>query len=97
MSALFSTQRLELHPPAMSDLDFLHTVYGDPKMMTLLGGAFSKEKVEQRLQYWFRHWKSFGFGIGVVRLKSTGEAVGTSGLFYNEFEGEKLCLKWAGW
>jgi len=73
-----------------SDLEFLHSLYLDPRMMAHLGGPLSESVVQERLQKWMGHWRKFAFGVGLLRWKDTRQKIGVSGLLHSEIEGEKV-------
>jgi len=87
-SVLFETERMRLIRPKSSDLAFFKKVYGDPQMMTHLGGAQSDSFILERFNECISHWKRFGHGYSIVLLKETGERIGIVSLAYETVEGK---------
>lgn len=64
-----------------SDLDELAALRADPEVMRYIGDQ-SREKVEQRLNYYIEHYDPYGFGMWAVIHKETGRMIGWCGLIY---------------
>lgn len=63
------------------DLDELVALRTDPEVRRYLGDQ-SRERVEQRLQYYISHYEPHGFGVWAVILKETGQMIGWCGLMF---------------
>lgn len=82
------TQRLYMKRTVESDFTFVKGVYGDSRMMKLLGGAQSEAVIQRRFDEYLKHWEQFGHGPCIAVLKTTGARVGIFGLQYETIEGE---------
>jgi len=85
---LLETERMQLLRPESSDVAFFKKVYGDPQMMTHLGGAQSDSFIQERFHECLSHWKRFGHGYSIVLLKETAEEVGIASLVYETVDGK---------
>jgi RimJ/RimL family protein N-acetyltransferase len=76
------TSRLVLRPPRPDDLDALSRVFGDPKVMRLVGAgrALGPSEVEAMVDRMVRFFAADGFGqLAVVRV-ADGRVIGRVGL-----------------
>jgi ribosomal-protein-alanine N-acetyltransferase len=78
---MIETERLVLRPFKPEDLDELVQLRADPLVMRYIGDQ-SREKVEQRLQYYISHYEPHGFGMWAVIDKGTRAMVGWCGLVF---------------
>ena len=78
---MIETERLVLRQFTAGDLDKLVELRADPEVMRYIGDQ-SKEKVEQRLQYYISHYEPHGFGMWAVIHKLKGEMIGWCGLIF---------------
>jgi len=82
------TERLFLHPMVATDLDALHLIFTDPKVMASFGDElFSREQMERWLQRNLTHQDEFGYGLFSVVLKGNGKLIGDCGLEQMEDQG----------
>ena len=78
---MIETERLVLREFTPEDLDELVRLRADPEVMRYIGEQ-SREKVEQRLQYYISHYEPHGFGMWAVVDKRTEAMVGWCGLIF---------------
>ena len=84
---------VHLVPWGEDDLALLRRLVGDPAMMEHLGGAESEEKIADRQQRYARP----DSGMFKVVLATTGEGVGSVGVWEREHDGERVLeTGWAG-
>ncbi len=80
------------------DLGELARLLGDPrvaKMLTPTGRPLDEREVLAGLDEKLHHWEDFGFGMWLLRDRSTGEFVGRGGLQHTWATGEAEVE--AGW
>jgi RimJ/RimL family protein N-acetyltransferase len=78
---MIETERLVLRRFTPDDLDDLVSLLADPLVMRYIGDQ-SREKVEQRLQYFISHYEPHGFGMWAVTDKTAGAMIGWCGLIF---------------
>jgi RimJ/RimL family protein N-acetyltransferase len=78
---MIETERLVLRRFVPDDLDELVRLRADPEVMRYIGEQ-SREKVEQRLQYYISHYDPHGFGMWAVIHKGTDRMIGWCGLIF---------------
>ena len=75
------TERLTLTPAALSDYDDLRALWADPAFIRhIFPDPLSAEDVWFRLLRDIGHWEALGHGNWTVRLRDTGEYVGSVGV-----------------
>lgn len=85
------TDRLILRPMLASDLDALHLIFADAKVMAAFDHRpFTHEQMERWLQRNLDHQEQFGYGLFSVLHKDTGELIGDCGLEQMEVDGMKI-------
>ena len=90
-SLRLETERLILRPMLATDLDALHLIFTDPKVMASFGGELlSRAQMEGWLRRNLDHQNEFGYGLFSVLLKASGELIGDCGLEQMEVEGLQL-------
>jgi RimJ/RimL family protein N-acetyltransferase len=73
-----------------ADLDDLHLIFTDPKVMASFGGeVLTREQMQRWLGRNLDHQAEFGYGLFSVILKETGTLIGDCGLEQMEVEGEQ--------
>jgi ribosomal-protein-alanine N-acetyltransferase len=72
--------RLLFERPRAEDLDVLAALHADPRVMATLGGVRSREQTQEFLTQLLAHWEEHGFGLWVVRERSTRRFAGRGGL-----------------
>jgi len=81
INASLETKRLILRPMLATDIDALHLIFTDPKVMASFGGELlSREQMERWLQRNLEHQNEFGYGLFSVILKADGILIGDCGL-----------------
>jgi len=80
MSQLLETDRLMGIPITMEDYDDLYRLNTDPDVAKTMGGTRTTKQTQERIETWIQSWKSKGYGVWVLREKTTGKFVGRAGL-----------------
>lgn len=76
---------------ALSDLDDLLKIFGDPKVMASFGVApFNRQQMEGWLARNLKHQEEHGYGLFSVILKSEGLLIGDCGLEHMVVDGEQV-------
>jgi len=74
-----------------TDIDALHLIFTDPKVMASFGGElFSREQMERWLRRNLDHQNQFGYGLSSVILKIDGTLIGDCGLEQMEAGGQSI-------
>ena len=82
------TERLLLRPMLATDIDALHIIFSDPKVMAAFNHPpFTREQMQAWLQRNLDHQNEFGYGLFSVIHKETGILIGDCGLEYMGSEG----------
>ena len=74
------SERLGFRSWSDADMDLAMALWGDPEVTRLIGGAFSREQVQERLSREIATMQSHGIQYWPVFLLTTGEHVGCCGL-----------------
>ncbi len=75
------TPRLLLRPLTIDDLDELHQLYGDKRVMEFVTGTpRTREESKQRLAAHLQQHEQFGFGLCAAITKSDNQMIGRCGL-----------------
>jgi RimJ/RimL family protein N-acetyltransferase len=84
------SERLLYRRITPDDLPWLIEMRTAPAVSRYLGGSRMQnaEKLTERIKFYIDCYDKFGFGLAVMSLKETGEAIGTSGLQPLEDTGE---------
>ena len=81
MTTTLITERLTLTPVAVADYDDLKALWADPAFVRhIFPEPLTSEDVWFRLLRDIGHWETLGHGNWTVRLKDTGEYVGSVGV-----------------
>jgi RimJ/RimL family protein N-acetyltransferase len=89
--AALETTRLILRPMLATDLDALHLIFTDPKVMASFGvECFSLEQTQRWLQRNLDHQGQYGYGLFSVLLKTDGTLIGDCGLENMKMDGQTL-------
>ena len=93
MPERLETERLVLRPFAEDDAEAAFRWFGDPEVMRFIptGADQSVEETRRRLARYREHQARHGFSKWIVRERTSGEAVGDSGLLRLE-EPERVDL-----
>jgi RimJ/RimL family protein N-acetyltransferase len=82
------TERLILRPMQATDINDLHLIFTDLKVMASFGGELlSRKQMMHWLQRNLDHQNQYGYGLFSVILKESGELIGDCGLERMEVEG----------
>jgi RimJ/RimL family protein N-acetyltransferase len=88
INATLKTKRLILRPMLETDLDALHLIFTDVKVMAAFNhDPFTREQMQRWLQRNLDHQNQYGYGLFSVILKETGELIGDCGLEQMEDQG----------
>ncbi|MFJ9848134.1 GNAT family N-acetyltransferase [Streptomyces sp. NPDC101150] len=76
---MITTERLRLRPLTASDTAWWVRLHADDEVNRFVGG-YTHQQAEARLRDIQQQWSQRGHGLCAVELRSTGEAIGRSGL-----------------
>jgi RimJ/RimL family protein N-acetyltransferase len=82
-----TTDRLELRPLALDDLDALASLLGDAEALTYWGGPLDRDGARLWIERNLDRYEADGFGRCAVILLATREVVGDCGLITTVVEG----------
>ena len=77
---MLETERLTLRQMNMDDVNALAAVLGDPEAMRYYPAPFTRDKVEEWIQWSLKNYADFGYGLWAVVLKASQECIGDCGL-----------------
>jgi RimJ/RimL family protein N-acetyltransferase len=78
---ILETERLTLRGHCPEDLDESMTLWSDPLVLRYINARPSgREEVWARLLRYIGHWSVTGYGLWLIRERSTGRFVGEAGL-----------------
>jgi RimJ/RimL family protein N-acetyltransferase len=84
---ILNTERLTLSKITLKDAGFLLELMNDKDWIQNIGdrGVYSLEDAENYIkERFFKSYEVYGFGFYVIRLQSSGKAIGTAGLIDRE-------------
>lgn len=84
---LLSTERLDLRPYTIGDLDALAAILGDPIGMASWPAPLTREESRSWIERNLARCETDGFGRCAIMWRDTGELVGDAGLIRTEVEG----------
>ena len=85
------TKRLILRPMQATDINALHLIFTDLKVMAAFDhDPFTREQMMSWLGRNLEHQNKYGYGLFSVILKETGELIGDCGLEQMEVEGVQV-------
>lgn len=88
LESTLETERLILRPMQATDINALHLIFTDPKVMASFGvEPFSREQMLAWLGRNLDHQNQYGYGLFSVILKESGELIGDCGLEQMEVGG----------
>ena len=85
---IIETERLFLREMDENDFDALYEVLADADIMQHYPYTFDENRVRNWIQRNIERYRIFGFGLGAVCLKETGEMIGDCGLTMQFIGGE---------
>ena len=88
MQGLIRTERLELRPLRMDDLDAYVAMHADPRVADWIGGVRSREETTAWLEASIAASRARGYGQLTVRERESGAFLGRCGLAHWEIEGQ---------
>jgi ribosomal-protein-alanine N-acetyltransferase len=75
--ALLQTSRLRLAPYRQADIDSLHSIMKDERVMQHIGkGAMSRDEVVHLVERVEKRWRDIHMGWWTIRLKSNDQVLG---------------------
>ena len=81
INAQLETKRLILRPMLETDIEELHLIFSDPKVMASFDhDPFTREQMARWLQRNLEHQDAFGYGLFSVILKLEATLIGDCGL-----------------
>jgi RimJ/RimL family protein N-acetyltransferase len=86
---ILETERLQLRQLKPGDVDALELVLGDPVAMKFYPAPYTREGVTEWIERNIARYRSDGFGLWAMVLKSSGELIGDCGCVTQEVEGRK--------
>jgi len=89
MIPVIETERLRMRGHAVSDLDVVAAMWGDPAIVRhITGKPSTREESWARLTRYAGHWALMGYGFWLIEEKATGRFVGEAGFadFKREME-----------
>jgi [ribosomal protein S5]-alanine N-acetyltransferase len=89
-TTLLETPRLLVRGFTMKDLDQIHEVLGDPRVMWTEESALTREQTRQWLEAALGHYRTDGMGECAVVLRSAGRIIGDCGLVMRDIEDERI-------
>jgi ribosomal-protein-alanine N-acetyltransferase len=86
---IIETERLELRPLAMDDLDALALIYADPEVRKYFPeGTLTREETREELAWIIDvYYAEHGFGLWATTFKQTNDFIGRCGLLPWTIEG----------
>jgi RimJ/RimL family protein N-acetyltransferase len=91
INSRLETERLILRPMLATDIDALHLIFADPKVMASFNcEPFNREQMGSWLKRNIDHQNEFGYGLFSVIFKETGMLIGDCGLEQMEIEGVQM-------
>src|SRR5271167_3863686 len=90
MANVLETERLILRHLTPDDVDALFAIIGDPEAMKFYPQTFTREDAVRWVTRSQERYRSDGYGLFAVVLKSIGEVIGNCGLMRQEVEGESM-------
>lgn len=82
------TERLILRELTMQDLEDMHKILSDPESMQHYPQPFSVDKSKQWIQWNLDNYRTFGFGLWAVILKSSNLFIGDCGITMQNINGK---------
>lgn len=90
MANVLETERLILRHLTPDDVGSIFAVIGDPETMKFYPQKFTREDALRWVTKSQERYRSDGYGLFAVVLKSTGEVIGNCGLMRQEVEGKSM-------
>ncbi len=87
---VIETERLTCRRFTDDDIDAVFAVIGDPLTMKFYPQRFTREDAQRWVHKSQERYRTDGFGLMAVVLKSNGEVIGNCGVVRQDVEGESL-------
>ncbi len=80
---LIDTPRFTIQPLQTEDFSLIYSLLSDPKVMRFIArGTRTKSETNDLFKKYLLHQNTFGFSLGKIIEKNSGDFVGCSGLFH---------------
>ncbi|MFN8769381.1 MAG: GNAT family N-acetyltransferase [Neisseriaceae bacterium] len=86
-SVFLETSRLTINKLQKSDFDIVRKHQKDPEVMKFFGGPREDKKINEIFNLGIDHMQKYGFSVGLVYEKDTGDCIGRAGLVHLDFNG----------
>ncbi len=87
MTPFLETPRLIIYSPSWGELDNMCALQADADVMQFIGqGVRSREEVTLGLEKALKHQEKYGYSLGSVYEKNTGNFVGRAGLIHLSYD-----------
>ncbi len=83
----FETSRLRGEPLASRHYDEIFRMHQDARVMATLGGLRGEAESRAYLEFNLAHWRQHGFGLWIVRERSSGRVAGRAVIRHLDVEG----------
>ncbi len=90
VNIVLETKRLVLRHLTLDDVDAVFAVIGDPETMKFYPQRFSHDDAVRWVTRSRKRYRTDGYGLLAVVLKSNREVIGNCGLMLQDVEGESL-------
>ena len=87
---VLETERLILRYLTADDVDAIFAVIGDAEAMKYYTQPFSRDDAQRWIDRSLERYRTDGYGLFAVVLKSSGEVIGNCGLMRQEVEDESM-------
>lgn len=84
----FTTARLSAERLTVDHRAEVVRMHRDPEAMAMLGGVRDDAKTQEYLDRNLAHWDAYGFGLWILRDRSSGEMIGRGLLRHLDVEGQ---------
>ena len=87
---VLESERLVLRRLRPDDVDAIFAVIGDPETMKYYAQPLTRDDAQRWVNRSLERYRTDGYGLFAVVLKSTGEVIGNCGVVRQEVEGESM-------
>lgn len=84
MTAVLTTDRLELRQLVPEDFHAVRRIHSDPRVMAIYGGVWSEQQTREAIQRNIDRYVADGVGFFAVTLRHSGELIGCGGITMQE-------------
>jgi RimJ/RimL family protein N-acetyltransferase len=97
MTTIIETKRLILRTWNNEDTEAYYAINQDPKVIELLLGPLTRNKVTDFILAANKHQEKHGYTLWAIELKKTGELLGFTGLNYTDWQAHFTPAVEIGW